>query len=83
MDEYPKIQSIFKRDEATHKFIEGEFALPEDENRWHLFLNSIGFPVRFCGPVRQFVICKCEYGFGSLPSFGICSLHHQRSLLTT
>jgi len=31
MEEYPKIQSIFKRDEKTHKFIEGQFSLPEFE----------------------------------------------------
>jgi len=31
MKEYPKIQSVFKRDEKTHKFIEGEFSLPEFE----------------------------------------------------
>ena len=29
--EYPKIQSIFKRDENTHKFIDGVFSLPEFE----------------------------------------------------
>lgn len=38
MIEYPKIQSIFKRDEKTHKFIEGAFTLPEfeylKENIW-------------------------------------------------
>ena len=31
MKEYPKIQSLFRRDEKTHKFIEGEFSLPEFE----------------------------------------------------
>lgn len=38
MEEYHKIQSIFKRDEKTHKFIEGEWSLPEFEylkdNAW-------------------------------------------------
>jgi len=29
MIEYPKIQSIFKRDEKTHKFLVGEWSLPE------------------------------------------------------
>jgi hypothetical protein len=29
--EYPKIQSIFKRDENTHNFIDGDFSLPEFE----------------------------------------------------
>ena len=38
MKEYIKIHSIFKRDEKTHKFIEGEWSLPEFEylqkNQW-------------------------------------------------
>jgi hypothetical protein len=38
MKEYPKIQSIYKRDEDTHKFLEGQWALPEFEylanNQW-------------------------------------------------
>jgi len=29
--EYPKIQSIYKRDEKTHTFIDGAFSLPEFE----------------------------------------------------
>lgn len=29
MKEYHKIQSVFKRDEKTHKFIMGEYSLPE------------------------------------------------------
>lgn len=31
MREYHKIQSVYKRDEKTHKFIEGQFSLPEIE----------------------------------------------------
>jgi len=31
MEEYPKIQSVFKRDEKTHKFIDGDWSLPELE----------------------------------------------------
>lgn len=31
MRQYPKIESVFKRDEKTHKFIEGSFSLPEFE----------------------------------------------------
>lgn len=31
MKEYPKIQSIFKRDDKTHKFILGEYSMPEFE----------------------------------------------------
>lgn len=38
MDEYHKIQTIFKRDEKTKKIIEGDFSLPEFEylkdNKW-------------------------------------------------
>jgi len=44
MKEYPKIQSIYKRDEKTHKFIESEWSLPEFEylqyNLW-LFTEKI------------------------------------------
>lgn len=29
MEEYHKIQSVYKRDEKTHRFIEGEWSLPE------------------------------------------------------
>ncbi len=36
--EYPKIHSVFKRDEKTHKFLEGQWSLPEFEylanNEW-------------------------------------------------
>ena len=39
MKEYPKIQSLFKRDEKTHKFIIGQFSLPEfaylQDNIWY------------------------------------------------
>jgi len=31
MKEYHKIQSVFKRDEKTHKFIKGQWSLPEFE----------------------------------------------------
>lgn len=31
MTQYHKIQSVYKRDERTHKFIEGQFSLPEFE----------------------------------------------------
>ncbi len=38
MKEYPKIQSIYKRDEQTHLFLEGEWSLPEfaylSNNEW-------------------------------------------------
>ena len=38
MKEYPKIQSIYKRDDKTHKFLEGQYSLPEFEylkdNKW-------------------------------------------------
>lgn len=38
MKEYPKIQSVFKRDRKTHKFIEGKFTCSEFEylkdNQW-------------------------------------------------
>lgn len=31
MKEYPKIESVFVRDEQTHKFIDGQWRLPEFE----------------------------------------------------
>lgn len=38
MKEFPKIQSVFKRDEKTHRFLVGQYALPEFEylkdNTW-------------------------------------------------
>jgi hypothetical protein len=41
---YPKIESIFKRDNKTHKFIEGKYTLPEFEylkdNQW-LFTEKV------------------------------------------
>ena len=41
---YPKIESIFKRDNKTHKFIEGKYTLPEFEylkgNSW-LFTEKV------------------------------------------
>jgi len=45
MSEYPKIQSIFKRDELTHKFL-SEFSLPEFE---YLQLNIWEFTEKIDG----------------------------------
>ena len=48
--EYPKIQSIFKRDETTHKFIEGQYSLPEFEylkdNQWEATEKIDGTNIR-------------------------------------
>jgi len=50
MREYPKIQSIFKRDEKTHRFIEGEWSLPEFEylkdNLWEATEKIDGTNIR-------------------------------------
>jgi len=50
MEEYHKIQSIFKRDEKTHKFIEGAYSLPEFEylksNVWEMTEKIDGTNVR-------------------------------------
>jgi len=50
MREYNKIQSIFKRDDATHKFIEGQFSLPEFEylkdNLWEATEKIDGTNIR-------------------------------------
>jgi ATP-dependent RNA circularization protein (DNA/RNA ligase family) len=60
MEEYPKIQSIYKRDEKTHKFIEGEYSLPEfaylKDNLWTFTEKIDGTNVRvgFDGEAIQF-----------------------------
>jgi len=50
MEEYHKIQSIFKRDEQTHKFIEGKWSLPEFEylkdNLWVMTEKIDGTNIR-------------------------------------
>lgn len=50
MKEYHKIQSIYKRDEQTHKFIEGEWSVPEFEylkdNQWQFTEKIDGTNVR-------------------------------------
>ena len=35
MEQYPKIQGLYKRDEKTHKFLEGQYSLPEFEYLQH------------------------------------------------
>lgn len=50
MKEYPKINSIYKRDEKTHKIIEGEFSTPEFEylkdNNWVWYEKVDGMNIR-------------------------------------
>jgi len=50
MIEYPKIQSVFKRDEKTHKFVEGMYSLPEFEylkdNEWYFTEKIDGMNIR-------------------------------------
>lgn len=50
MREYHKIQSIFKRDTKTHKFLEREFSLPEFEylkdNQWRFTEKIDGTNIR-------------------------------------
>jgi hypothetical protein len=50
MREYHKIQSVFKRDPDTHKFIEDEWSLPEFEylsdNQWELTEKVDGTNIR-------------------------------------
>jgi hypothetical protein len=52
MKEYPKIQSMYKRDEETHKFIEGQWSLPEFEylssNDWVWTEKVDGTNIRIC-----------------------------------
>jgi hypothetical protein len=64
MREFPKIQSIYKRDEKTHKFIEGQWSLPEFEylknNIWQWTekvdgtnIRVIWHPCNFDGVIRN------------------------------
>jgi len=50
MKEYHKIQSIFKRDEKTHKFIDGNYSIPEFEylqnNQWEMTEKIDGTNIR-------------------------------------
>ena len=50
MIEYPKIQSVYKRDEKTHKFIESAWSLPEFEylryNEWEFTEKVDGMNIR-------------------------------------
>jgi len=46
MKEYHKIQSVFKRDEETHKFIEGDWSIPEFD---YLKLNDWVFTEKIDG----------------------------------
>jgi len=50
MKEYHKIQSIFKRDDKTHKFLDGIWALPEFEylknNQWEFTEKIDGTNIR-------------------------------------
>ena len=52
MKEYPKINSIFKRDEETHKFIMGQWSQPEFEylqnNEWIYTEKINGTNIRVC-----------------------------------
>ena len=50
MKEYHKIQSIFKRDDKTHKFVVGEWSLPEinylAHNQWEFTEKVDGTNIR-------------------------------------
>lgn len=50
MKEYHKIQSVYKRDERSHKFLEGEWSLPEFDylkgNEWEFTEKVDGTNVR-------------------------------------
>lgn len=67
-NEYPKIDSVYKRDNETHKFIIGEFSIPEFEylkgNLWWFTEKVNGTNIRvawdsefetlqFCGKTNQ------------------------------
>jgi len=68
MNPYPKIQSIYKRDEETHKFLEGQWSVPEFEylanNQWEwtekvdgMNMRVIWHPINFGnGVIRDSVM---------------------------
>ena len=77
--EYPKIQSIFKRDEKTHKFIEGEWGLPEFEYlknntwQWAEKIDGTGVRARW-NPVASQISFRGRTDKASLPPFLLARL---------
>ena len=76
MSIYHKIQSIFKRDEKTHKFIEGKYSLPEFEylkdNIWTFTEKVDGRNTRiywYSNPLVQTVEIKGRTDKADIPAF--------------
>jgi hypothetical protein len=77
--EYPKITSIFKRDEKTHKFILGEWGLPELEylqnNQWQFTEKIDGTNVRLgWNPETSQILFMGRTDKASLPTFLLARL---------
>lgn len=68
LKEYHKIQSIYKRDEQTHKFIIGEFSLPEFEylqhNTWIWDEKIDGTNIRVMWEPKMVFQKTCFVSFG-------------------
>lgn len=69
MKEYPKIQSIFKRDEKTHKFIIGKYSLSEfeylEDNVWVWTEKINGTNIRVdwdCGKTNALALSMLFFG---------------------
>lgn len=85
MKEYPKIQSIFKRDEKTHKFIEGQWSLPEFEylqdNLWDMTEKIDGTNIRVSWEVDGKGEFKLRFGGrtdnAQIPTFLLSRLQEQ------
>lgn len=77
MSVYPKIQSVYKREEKTHAFIIGEFSLPEFEylqyNIWTLTEKIDGTNVRIIWDLKD-VYFRGKSDAAQLPEFLLAKL---------
>jgi len=67
MEKYPKIQGLFKRNEKTHKFIEGEYSVPifkylKDIN-WIWTEKIDGMNIRVIWYPDEYAPDVCRYSF--------------------
>lgn len=74
MKEYHKIQSIFKRAEKTHKFLVGQWSLPEFEylanNAWEFTEKVDGTNIRVIwNPEKNEVLFKGKTDNAQMPTF--------------
>jgi len=81
MQQYPKIQGLFKRDEKTHKFLEGQYSLPEFEylkdNKWVFTEKVDGTNIRVewdTNPLDDRVLFGGRTHNASIPTFLLAKL---------